>query len=103
MSGTSTIGDIIYLIISLSFIVGLIVFTLYWLKKSKILLSSKIGKKGYTIDILSTTVLAQNRYVTLVKVKDDIFLLGVSEGNINKLQQYKVKDFEEVQHDKKDS
>jgi len=101
MTGTSTLSDIFFLIVSLSFVVGLIIFTLYWLKKSKILLSSKIGKKGYSIDILSTTVLAQNRYVTMVKVKDDVLLLGVSESGITKIKEYKVSDFEEVKNEQK--
>jgi flagellar biogenesis protein FliO len=101
-SGIS-LGDIFYLIISLSFVVGLIVLTLYWLKKSKILLSSKIGQKGYNIEILSTAVMAQNRYLSLVKVKDDILLLGISEGSITKLQHYKEQDFSEVKNEEKDN
>lgn len=96
MTASGSIGDIIYLIVSLTFVIGLIILTLFWLKKSKILLTSKIGKKGYNIEILSTTVLAQNRYVTMVKVKDDIFLLGVSEGAISKLHMYKENDFNEL-------
>jgi len=97
-----SIGSIFYLIVALSFVVGLIILTLYWLKKSKILLSSKIGKKGYNIEILSTTVMAQNRYLSLVKVKDDIFLLGVSEGSISKLHSYKEQDFCEEENEEDD-
>lgn len=74
--------DIVNIFFVLIILLGVMYVLLYLMKKFLYPSSSK-GNNGFNINVLSTQIIMPKKFLSIVKVKDKIYLLGISEQSIN--------------------
>jgi flagellar protein FliO/FliZ len=91
MSGSDLLNAFIPLLI----IFGLLYGILYFVKKFSFSAKSKVSK-SFSVNLISNQMILPKKYISVVRVKDKILVLGVSETSINLLQELQYdKDLEE--------
>ena len=68
-------------------LVGIYLVFIYLKNKSK-----KVSGSSDIIKVLATTPLAPNRYVSIIEIVDDLYLISVSDHNINMLSKIEDKE-----------
>lgn len=69
-------------IATLIFLVGILGFTLYIVRKYNIRFNNKLGT-DFKCRVLFTYPLMQKKYLSVVQVDDRVLLLGITDNNIN--------------------
>ncbi len=86
-SGSAGTGALVRLLFGLAFVVGLIYLVNWLLKRSG--RSSKsgglLGGNRGLIEVVATTPLAQNRALHVVRVGDEVMVVGATDQSINRL------------------
>ena len=77
-------GDIAQIFLVLLLLIG-VMYSLLFLVKKYLFTFDKKGSKLVKINVLSTQVLMPKKYVSVVRIKDKIFILGVSDNSITLL------------------
>jgi flagellar protein FliO/FliZ len=78
-------------------IVLAVVFGIYWLLKTYTKGKRSGGKGDGRMEIVATTPLAANRALHLVRVGDDLILVGSSEGGVTRIREYSAAESDELQ------
>ena len=68
-------------------LVGIYLVFMYMKNKSK-----KVSGSSEIIKVLATTPLAPNRYVSIIEIVDDMYLVSISDHNINMLSKIEDKE-----------
>ncbi|MEW6194132.1 MAG: flagellar biosynthetic protein FliO [Bacteroidota bacterium] len=79
--------DIIKTIVPLLLILGLLFFALVMVRRYSFSLNGKKAKL-LKIEVLNNHLILPKKYLSVVRVQDKLFLLGISEGNITLLKEY---------------
>lgn len=82
-----SILDIIKTIVPLLLILGLLFFALVMVRRYSFSLNGKKAKL-LKIEVLNNHLILPKKYLSVVRVQDKLFLLGISEGNITLLKEY---------------
>jgi flagellar protein FliO/FliZ len=69
-------------------IVLAVVFGIYWLLKAYAKSKTSTGKGDGRMEIVATTPLAANRSLHLIRVGEDLILVGSSEGGVSRIREY---------------
>lgn len=81
-----TFFDIVKIFFPLLLIVGLLYTVLRFVKRTGFSVGSKTSKK-YHFNIVNTQMIMPKKYISIIKVKDKLLVLGVSEQSINLLKE----------------
>lgn len=85
-SGGGSGGAIVRMLVGLVIVIG-VIYGVYWLLKTWN--KSKRGDKGDgRLDIVATTTLAPNRSVHLIRVGEELVLVGSSEQSVTPIRVY---------------
>lgn len=79
--------DIIKALLPIILLVSLLYGVLYYIRKS----GFKLGQKNngaVDLNVVSTKMIMPKRFITVVKVKGKLLVLGVSEHSINMLKEF---------------
>lgn len=92
-SSSSVGGAITRLIVGL-FIVLAVIYGVYWLLKTygKSKKSGGAAEAGPGIDVVATTAIGPNRTLHLVRVGDELVLVGAAEHSISQLRTYSAEE-----------
>ena len=90
--GYDSFGDTIRLLASLLFVLALIVGGVYLLKKVPLYKRFAIGIKN-PVSVLSSISLGQKRSISVVRVADEILILGLTNTNISILSKMKADEY----------
>ena len=82
MSGSDLLNGFIPLLV----IFGLLYGILYFVKKFSFSAKSKVSK-NFSVNLISNQMILPKKYISVVRVKDKILVLGVSETSINLLKE----------------
>ncbi len=96
-------GDIVFVFFILLLLMGIMYSLLFLAKKY---LYNQGGKSGSQLNmqVLATQTLAPKKFLSIVRVSDKFFLLGVSDHSINlidKLDDFKIEDLESIKSERK--
>lgn len=86
MYSPSLFGIMVKLVISLFFIIGLIYFSTFFMKKLNSRATGR-GGMGDTIKVMGRTFLSPKQSLYLVKIGQKYAVLGVSDQSINKISE----------------
>jgi len=87
-----TFFDIIKSLIPLLAVLGMLYVVLVLVRKYSFSLSGK-KIKNLNIDVIHNQLILPKKYLSLVRVKDKLLVLGISENNINVLKELDYADF----------
>jgi len=87
--------DIVKMILPLLLIIALLGGVLWFVKKYSYQ-SRNTGSLGIDIKVLSSKMILPKKYVSIVKVKDRLLVLGISDGSINLLKEFEVSPEDEM-------
>lgn len=79
--------DIIKTLIPLILIIALLFFALIMVRRYSFSINGKKAKL-LRIEVLNNHLILPKKYLSVVRVQDKIFLLGISENNITLLKEY---------------
>lgn len=79
--------DIINTIVPLILILGLLFFALVMIRKYSFSINRK-KTNLIKIEVMNNHLILPKKYLSVVRVQDKLFLLGVSEGNISLLKEF---------------
>jgi flagellar protein FliO/FliZ len=85
--------DIIKSIAPLILILGLLFGILILVKKHSFSLNGK-KIKNINVSVLFNQMILPKKYLSFVKIKDKLFVLGISENNITLLKEFDYDDFD---------
>lgn len=90
--------DIVNTLAPLLLILGLLFFALVMIRKYSFSINRK-KTNLIKIEVINNHLILPKKYISVVKVQDKLFLLGVSEGNISLLKEidYNFSDDQEIQ------
>lgn len=77
-------GDIAQIFIVLILLLG-VMYSLLYLVRKYLFTFDKKGSKLVKIKVLSTQILMPKKYVSVVKIRDKVFVLGISDNSITLL------------------
>ncbi len=84
--------DILKSIIPLLFVLGMLYGVLVLVRKYSFSLSGK-KIKNLHIDVVHNQLILPKKYLSLVRVKDKLLVLGISENSINVLKELDYEEF----------
>ena len=84
------LGDIAQIFFILFVLLG-VMYVMLWLVKKYLFTFDKKASKLVNISVLSTQVLMPKKYISVVKIRDKVYVLGVSDNSITLLD--KQEDF----------
>lgn len=87
-----TFLDIVKSIIPLFIVLGLLYGILILVRKYSFSLNSK-KIKNFHIDVLHNQLILPKKYLSLVRIKDKILVLGICENNISVLKEFDYEEF----------
>lgn len=90
--------DIVNTLAPLVLILGLLFFALVMIRKYSFSINRK-KTNLIKIEVINNHLILPKKYISVVRVQDKLFLLGVSEGNISLLKEidYNPSDDQEIQ------
>jgi flagellar protein FliO/FliZ len=82
--------EIIKVFLPLILIVGLLYMLLRFVKKSGFSINKRVSKisKNYNVQVVNTQMIMPKKFISIVKIKDKLLVLGVSENSINMLKEF---------------
>ncbi len=82
--------DIVNTILPLFLILGLLFLALVMIRKYSFSINRK--KTNFLkIEVMNNHLILPKKYISVVRVEDKLFLLGISEGNVTLLKEYDYK------------
>ncbi len=90
-----TFFEIIRMVLPLLLIIALLGGVLWFVKKYSYQARSS-ESLGIDINVLSSKMILPKKYVSIVKIKDRLLVLGVSDGSINLLKEFEVSPGDEI-------
>ena len=87
--------DIIRMLMPLLIITALLGGVLWYVKKFSYQAKSKTSL-GIDIKVLSSKMILPKKYISVIKVKDRLLVLGVSDSSINLLKEFDVSPEDEI-------
>ncbi len=90
-----TFFDIVKMILPLLLIIALLGGVLWFVKKYSYQ-SRSTANLGIDIKVLSSRMILPKKYVSVIKVKDKLLVLGVSDSSINLLKEFEVSPEDEI-------
>jgi len=82
---------------ALCFIVGILLL-FYWIAKRFFIPWQAVNSKG-DIEILETKMILPKKYISIVRIKEKVFALAISEGSMDLISELDPKDFNITGHD----
>lgn len=76
------VSDFLYMFFVLGLLLGLMYLLLFLMKKYLYSFNSKVNKK-IKMEVLNTQAILPKKFVSVVKINDKIYLLGISENSVN--------------------
>lgn len=70
-------------VITIAIFIGVLYFIFLYLKRR----SNQLGHFNTLVKVLGLTLVAPNRYVCVVEIAEEIFVLGVSENNVSVIKE----------------
>lgn len=90
-AAVSTTGMFIRAIIGFILtLIGIYLVFIYLKNKTK-----KISGSNEIIKILATTTIASNRYISIIEIADEMYLISISDHNVNLLEKIENKDIKD--------
>ncbi len=90
--------DIIRMLLPLLLITALLGGVLWFVKKYSF--QSRVNQSlGIDIKVLSSKMILPKKYISVVKVKDRLLVLGISDSSINLLKEFDVSPEDEITFD----
>jgi flagellar protein FliO/FliZ len=89
--GVSTSGAIAKMVVGLAIVLA-VIFGVYWLLRSAGRSKRKMGAADGRIEVLSTAPLAPGKSLHLVRVGDDVVLVGAAEQSVTPLRSWSGED-----------
>lgn len=86
-------GDFAYVFAVLLVLFGVMYGLLYFVKKYMFSFTQK-GNQPVNIQVLSTRALMPKKFVSVVKIQDKVYFLGISENSVNLIDKLEESDFE---------
>lgn len=80
------VADFLNALLPLFIVFGVLWGILYYVKKYTNTSKSKVSK-SVNVQVISNQMILPKKYISIVKVKDSLLVLGVSEGSINLLKE----------------
>ena len=71
-------------------LIGIYLVFIYLKNKTK-----KISGSNEIIKILATTTIASNRYISIIEIADEMYLISISDHNVNLLEKIENKDIKD--------
>ena len=96
-----TFFDIVKSIIPLVVVLGLLYGILLLVRKYSFSLNNK-KIKNLHVDVVHNQLILPKKYLSLVRIKDKILVLGISENNISVLKEFDYAEFSENDDEIKD-
>ena len=93
--------DIVKMIFPLLLIIVLLGGVLWFVKKYSYQ-SRTANNLGVDVNVISSKMILPKKYISLVKVKDRLLVLGISESSINLLKEFEVKPEDEISFESQD-
>ena len=93
--------DIFKMILPLLLLVGLLGVVLWYVKRYSFN-SKNTRSLGIDIKVLTSKMILPKKYVSIIKVKDRLLVLGVSDGSINVLKEFDVSPEDEIEFNSSD-
>ena len=90
--------DIVKMILPLLLIIVLLGGVLWFVKKYSYQ-SRTTTNFGVDVNVLSSKMILPKKYISVVKVKDRLLVLGISESSINLLKEFEVSPEDEISFD----
>jgi flagellar biosynthetic protein FliO len=88
--------EILQAFLPLLLIVGLLFILMKYVKKSGFSFKPKTSK-FFNIKVINTQMIMPKKFISVVKVKDTFFVLGISDNSVNLLKEYEgMEDIEEI-------
>ena len=87
--------DTVKMILPLLLIIVLLGGVLWFIKKYSYQ-SRTTNNLGVDVNVLSSKMILPKKYISVVKVKDRLLVLGVSESSINLLKEFEVDPEDEI-------
>ena len=92
-NGTNSIGIFMFIRAIIGFILTLIgIYLVFIYLKNR---TKKISGSNEIIRILATTAVAANRYISIIEIADEMYLISISDHNINLLEKIENKDIKD--------
>lgn len=91
MTFTDALGTFLPLIL----ILGLLFAALFLVRKYSFSINGKKSRL-LKIDVISNQLILPKKYLSVVRVQDKVFLLGVSEQNISLIKEYDYNQFDDI-------
>jgi flagellar protein FliO/FliZ len=82
--------DIVNTILPLFLILGLLFLALVMIRKYSFSINRK-KTNLLKIEVMNNHLILPKKYISVVRVEDKLFLLGISEGNVTLLKEYDYK------------
>lgn len=84
--------DIVKSIVPLVVVLGLLYGILLLVRKYSFSLNNK-KNKNFHVDVVHNQIIMPKKYLSLVRIKDKILVLGISENNISVLKEFDYAEF----------
>lgn len=82
--------DVVNTILPLFLILGLLFLALVMIRKYSFSINRK-KTNLLKIEVMNNHLILPKKYISVVRVEDKLFLLGISEGNVTLLKEYDYK------------
>ncbi len=89
-------GDIIYVFVVLTLLLAGVYIVVYFMKKAMFRFDSS-AMQNVSIDLISVRGIMPKKYIGIVKVNNDFYLIGISENNITKLDKLDSEQFADIE------
>ncbi|MBU1101675.1 MAG: flagellar biosynthetic protein FliO [Bacteroidetes bacterium] len=80
------VADFLNALLPLFIVFGLLWGIMYYVKKYTNTAKSKVSK-SLNVQVISNQMILPKKFISVVKVKDSLLVLGISEGSINLLKE----------------
>lgn len=87
--------DLIKMTLPLLIIIALLGGVMWYIRKFSFN-SRTVSDLGIDIKVLSSKMILPKKYISIVKVKDRLFVLGVSDQSINLLKEFDISPEDEI-------
>lgn len=82
-----SVFEILKTFLPLILLVGLLYGILYYVRKSGLRINGK-SKSPFSINILNTQMILPKKYISVIKIKDKLIVLGISDQSISVLKEF---------------
>jgi len=92
-------GDVIYVFVVFVILLAAVYLAVFFMKKMMFRYDNS-AMQNVAIDLIAIRGIMPKKYVGIVKVNKDFYLIGISENNITMLDKLNPEDFDEMNFEK---